>query len=283
MANYYCIMAGLPDLKLSDTKPGYSISELREQLRPEMGSKDKSLLHFLFLQHDCRNLVKLLRYPDTTEKMEDNGNYDHEQLKELLAEANEIDLGTSRYPQFMVQFAREYGENKDKAGYYAEDEILLLYYRHCTENCPNALMREWYQLNFDVTNIMTAMIARRQGWRVTDYVKGEGEVQEMIRTNDTHDFNLGQVYGYIAEIMKMVDEEDPVRKERMLDAFKWAWLDERTFQNPFSVEAVFAYLCKLEIQERWARLDVEQGKETFQKIINDLRGEAQVPEEFIRK
>ncbi|MDE5787144.1 MAG: DUF2764 domain-containing protein, partial [Bacteroidaceae bacterium] len=55
------------------------------------------------------------------------------------------------------------------------------------------------------------------------------------------------------------------------------------FQNPFSIEAIFAYLCRLEIQERWARLDVEQGKETFQKIINDLRGEAQVPEEFIRK
>ena len=44
--------------------------------------------------------------------------------------------------------------------------------------------------------------------------------------------------------------------------------------------AVFAYLCKLEMQQRWAKLDVEQGKETFQKIIHDLRSEAEVPEEF---
>jgi hypothetical protein len=34
------------------------------------------------------------------------------------------------------------------------------------------------------------------------------------------------------------------------------------------------------MQERWAKLDVEQGKETFQRIIDDLRSEAQVPEEF---
>jgi hypothetical protein len=81
--------------------------------------------------------------------------------------------------------------------------------------------------------------------------------------------------------MKIVDEQDPVRKEKMIDAFKWIWLDERTFFEPFSIEAVFAYLCKLQMQERWAKLDVEQGKETFQKIIDDLRSEAQVPEEFL--
>ena len=51
--------------------------------------------------------------------------------------------------------------------------------------------------------------------------------------------------------------------------------------EPFDMAAVFAYLCKLEMQQRWAKLDVEQGKETFQKIIDDLRSEARVPEEFV--
>jgi hypothetical protein len=35
------------------------------------------------------------------------------------------------------------------------------------------------------------------------------------------------------------------------------------------------------MQERWAKLDVEQGKETFQRIIDNLRGEARVPDEFL--
>ena len=51
----------------------------------------------------------------------------------------------------------------------------------------------------------------------------------------------------------------------------------------FSLEAVYAYICKLEMQYRWAKLDPETGKETFKQIIDNLRGEAKVPEEFIRK
>ena len=44
---------------------------------------------------------------------------------------------------------------------------------------------------------------------------------------------------------------------------------------------MFAYLCKLEMQERWEKLDPDKGKEAFQGIIDDLRGEVKVPDEFI--
>ena len=84
----------------------------------------------------------------------------------------------------------------------------------------------------------------------------------------------------IKDLMKIVDEEDPVQKERYIDAFKWVWLDEQTFFNPFSIEAVFAYLCKLEMLQRWERLEPEKGKATFERIIDELRGEARVPAEF---
>ena len=274
-------MAGVPELKLSDTQLGYSIQTLRDELQTEMGRKDERLLHFLFLQHDCRNLVRLLH--DSEAELEENGNYSRAELLELIEKAGEIDLGKTTFPAFMLQFVRDYAQHADRQGWYAEDEMLLSYYQYCIGHCPDALMRRWYQMNLDVTNLMTAMIARRQGWQIAEYVKGEGEVQEMIRTSEAPDFSLGTLYDFVAEVMKIVDEDDPVRKERMMDAFKWMWLDEQTFADTFSVEAVFAYLCKLEIQERWSHLDVEQGRETFEQIINDLRSEAQVPEEFLRK
>ena len=186
-----------------------------------------------------------------------------------------------RYPAFMSIFAREYAFNKDKEGYFPEDEMAYQFLDYAIKTCPNRMMRRWYKLNLDITNILTAMLARGQGWSVSDFIKGEGEVQEMIRENKTKDFNLSHELDYIPQLMKIVDEEDPVRKEKMIDAFKWIWLDERTFFEPFDMAAVFAYLCKLEMQQRWAKLDVEQGKETFQKIIDDLRSEARVPEEFV--
>lgn len=278
MANYYCMIAGLPDIDLQDTKPGVGIEDMREQCEEVLSEQDKKLLFYFFLHFDCVNLVKLLKDPEA--EITQMGNFSLEQLRDLITSAREINFNVHRYPAFMSIFAREYAFNKDKAGYFPEDEMAFQFLDYAIRTCPNRMMRRWYKLNLDITNILTAMLARSQGWSVGDFIKGEGEVQEMIRENKTKDFNLGLEFDYIPQLMKIVDEEDPVRKEKMIDAFKWVWLDDRTFFEPFSMEAVFAYLCKLQMLERWAKLDVEQGKKTFQKIIDDLRSEAQVPAEF---
>ena len=278
MANYYCMIAGLPDIDLKDTKPGLSIEQMREQCEEVLTPQDKKLLFYFFLRFDCVNLVKLLKNPEA--EIDQWGNFSLEQFRDLITSATELNFNVHRYPAFMSIFAREYAFNKDKAGYFPEDEMAYQFLDYAIKTCPNRMMRRWYKLNLDITNILTAMLARSQGWSVGDFIKGEGEVQEMIRENKTKDFNLGLEFDYIPQLMKIVDEKDPVRKEKMIDAYKWIWLDERTFFEPFDMAAVFAYLCKLEMQERWAKLDVEQGKETFQKIIDDLRSEAQVPEEF---
>ena len=279
MANYYCMIAGLPDIDLQDTKPGVGIEDIREQCEEQLTQQDRKLLFYFFLHFDCVNLVKLLKNPEA--ELTQMGNFSVEQLRDLITSAREINFNVHRYPAFMSIFAREYTFNKDKAGYFPEDEMAFQFLDYAIRTCPNRMMRRWYKLNLDITNILTAMLARSQGWSVGDFIKGEGEVQEMIRENKTKDFNLGLEFDYIPQLMKIVDEEDPVRKEKMIDAFKWVWLDERTFFEPFSMEAVFAYLCKLQMLERWAKLDVEQGKETFRRIIDGLRSEAQVPAEFL--
>ena len=279
MANYYCMIAGLPDIDLQDANPGLDLENMREQCEEQLTFYDRKLLFYFFLHFDCINLVKLLKNPEAD--IDQWGNFSLDQLRDLITSATELNFNVHRYPAFMSIFAREYAFNKDKEGYFPEDEMAYQFLDYAIRTCPNPMMRRWYKLNLDITNILTAMLARAQGWSVGDFIKGEGEVQEIIRENKTKDFNLGTELDYIPQLMKIVEEEDPVRKEKMIDAFKWRWLDERTFFEPFSMEAVFAYLCKLEMQQRWAKLDVEQGKETFRKIIDELRGEAQVPEEFV--
>ncbi len=282
MGNYYCLMAGLPDIELEDTQPGYSLEELREQCEEELTDSDKKLLaNYFFLRHDCQNLVKLLKNPET--QTDSSGNFSPEQYADLLTSAREMNYNVKRYPAFMSEFAREYPYNKDTKGFYPEDELTYQFLNFAVTTCPNKMIRQWHQLNLDVTNFLTAVLARKQGWDVGEYIKGEGEVQEMIRHNMSKDFDLGKQYDYVKELMTIVEEPDPVRKEKLIDAFKWLWLEEQTFYDPFSIEAVFAYLCKLEMQYRWANLDVKTGEETFKQIIENLRSEAKVPEEFIRK
>ena len=282
MANYYCMMAGLPDIELADTQPGITFEELREQCEEQLSAGDAKLVgNYLYLRLDCTNLVRLLKNPDA--QIDIWGNYSLEQLRDLITSATELNFNVHRYPAFMSIFAREYNYNKDTKGYFPEDEILYQFYNYAIKTCPNKFIREWIKLNLNITNILTAMLARKQGWNVADFIKGEGEVQEMIRENKTKDFDLTHEFDYVRNLVKIVDEEDPVKKEKMIDAFKWLWLDEKTFFNPFSIEAVYAYICKLEMQYRWAKLDPEKGKEAFTQILENLRGEAKVPEEFIQK
>ena len=271
-------MAGLPDLKLDDTKFEVSIPDLREELDAILSSLDKKVLFYFFLKNDCSNLVKLLK--DPTAEVDDHGNYSLEQYTDLLTSAREMNFNVHRFPAFMSEFARDYAYNKDKEGYYPEDKILYQFYQYAIDTCPNKMVRKWYQLNLDITNILTAFLARKNGWNVADFIQGENEVTEMILTNNTKDFNLTAEFDYVADLMKIVECDDPVEKEKKIDAFKWLWLEDQTFFNMFSIEAVFAYLCKLEMLARWDKLDVEKGQETFRQIIENLRGEARVPDEF---
>lgn len=279
MANYYCLIAGLPEIDFSDSHPGYSMDELVEQLHESLTPWDARLMaNFFFLQRDCKNLVGYLKDPEA--ELMYQGAYTKEQYHDLVKSAEEMNFNVHRYPSFLSIFAREWAFNKDKKGYFPEDEILYLFYQYAIDNCSNKFVREWYQMNMDINNILTAILARKYGWNIADYIKGEGEVQEKLREENTPDFGLSREMDYMKELIQIAEQDDPVKKEKMIDALKWLWLDDNTFFEPFGIESVFAYMCKLEMQYRWANLDVEKGKESFEQIIENLRGEARVPDAY---
>ena len=280
MANYYCMMAGLPDIRMTDRRPAVSIGALKEECAENLTEADSRLLFFFFLRWDCQNIVRLLKNPEA--ELELLGNFSPDQYQDMIVSARELTFNVHRYPAFMSIFIREYNYNKEKEGFFAEDTMLYEYYQYCLRECRNKMMKDWYNLNLNVANILTAMIARKNGWNVGGFIQGDNEVTEMIRTNNTKDFDLGFELDYMKELMPIVDEPDPVQKEKRIDAFKWVWLDDQIFFNPFSIEAVFAYFCKLDMLHRWEQLDPEHGKETFERIIDELRGEARVPQEFRR-
>lgn len=279
MSNYYCLMTGVPSISL-DQPSSMSYAQFREECEENLTAADKKLLSYSYLRQDCLNLVKLLQNPEAQLSL--LGNYSETQLRELIAEAQNSEFKVEGFPEFLADFIRHsYAANAGKADYFADDAVMLAYYEYAM-SCKNEMIAEWFKLNFTLSNILTALIARQNGWNVADYVRGENEVNDMIKSNKSKDFDLSREYDFVAEIMKIVDTADPVEKEKKIDAFKWLWLDEKTFFEPFNIEAVFAYLCKLEMQLRWEMLDPEKGKETFTEIIENLRSEAKVPAEFVR-
>ncbi len=281
MANYYCFMAGLPTVKLTDAQPQQSLLQLKEELADVLEPQDARLMERYFMRFDCENLATLLA--DEAAEIDQRGNYDREALSLLIEEARQTDSAVKGFPAFMADFVRDYDAHAGQTNWFARDAALLAYYNYARE-CPNAMMADWYSLNFNILNILTALIARRQGWALENYVQGDGPVVEALLKQSTQaDFGLNGELDYMKDLMQAAETTDPVEKERQIDALRWNWLEDKTFFEPFDITALFAYVVRNEILERWALLDPEQGRERFTQIIENLRGEAKVPEEFRRK
>ena len=64
MGKYYCLIAGLPNIALDDSKLTYSISEFRQELDGILTKADKKLIDLFFLKFDNKNLIDHLKQPD---------------------------------------------------------------------------------------------------------------------------------------------------------------------------------------------------------------------------
>ena len=128
MANYYCLIAGLPDIQLSDAQPPRTILQLKEELAEVIDPRDEKLLYYFYLHFDCENLVRLLA--DPAADIDPRGNLSREQLEDLMCSAREINFNVHRYPAFMSIFAREYPYNSGKEGWFARDAMMLAYYEY---------------------------------------------------------------------------------------------------------------------------------------------------------
>lgn len=266
MAEYYYLLAGLPDLTLESTDAAVSTRELHDMIleqREDVGA-DMPLLEQFFLKGDCKNLLILLE--DNLAELPYGGNWTKKDLQEMIADALEEEFSDdSRFPAFFAPFVREYFERKGTQGYFPEDALMLRYWNYLKSKGTGFVGR-WASLNLDIANTLTALICERQGWPVEQY---------------TYGYDAAEVDADLFASLKEIDAEaDPVQKERRIDALKWVWIEDETFLEPFNVNALYAYLLKAEMLERWAILDPEQGRERFQEIIESLRKEATVPEEY---
>lgn len=268
-------------MHLTDAQPPLSVAQLKEELDEQLTPCDAALMKAYFMHYDCENLVALMENPEA--EIDPHGNFELEDYQQMMVTVLEEEKKDKRFPIFMQNFVKNYATNKTQQGWFAKDAMMAAYYEWASQS-KDGMMADWYVLNTNILNILTALIARRQGWDLASYVQGHNEVVDLILENpNAHDFTLGLEYEFVKDLMACADTEDPVEKERKIDALRWNWLEKSTFFDTFGIDAVFSYVVRTEMLERWAKLDVEQGKERFTEIIENLRGEARVPSEFILK
>ena len=276
---YYYFVAGLPDFSFDSTKLPFTVSEFKEILYEELKPNDKKLIDKYFLEADKDNLLKLL-----TNKEADINKTAVLSRKDILNTINSIkedeEVKNENIPDifevFIKQWLKEDAEAENKNW---EDILTSLYMDYGTE-VKNTLVSQWFTLNLNIGNLLAAIYSRKYELDVKQVVVGNNHIAKIIRANtNSRDFGLEQELGYYETILGLSEETDIYERERKIDKFRWDWLEENTVFDYFNIEYLFAYLCKLQILERWVKLNAEEGERVFRELIANMKNEVNIPDE----
>lgn len=273
--NYYCLVAGLPDIIIEGNKPGETSHEFKNELAEQLHTSDYKLAELLYLNYDNNNLLNLLLKQEN--QFITLGNYTEEYLEEQIKEPTNI---VDYMKQMIFNIKTETSGNFNLS---SENELQSLYYEYVLQ-VKNDFLEQWFKFDRDIKNILTAVNCRKYGYDTEKQlipVKHKNEVYEtLIKSTPKADLLADEV-PYVEKILQIAESEmDISEKEKALDNIKWKFLDEHTFFNYFTIEKILSFVIKLNIVERWIELDDETGKALFTRLINDIKMSYKFPEEF---
>jgi len=268
--NYYCLIAGLPDIEIDDNKLVYSVADFKKELYPFLSSDHSPLIELFYTKFDNQNLLHYVKDKET--KFDDRGNITKDELEEGLKLLSEDDYSKNKdIPPYFKTFVDEYREAQNDSSEKWENRLAALYYKWAM-NCGNTMISKWFEFNMNLNNVLLASVGRK--YHIEVDVVGDNEIAESIRTSNQRDFGLTGTLDELVSFQRIAEEQDLYEREKKIDLLKWQWLDEQTFFKYFTIERVFAYLVKLEIIERWVSLDPEKGGKIFRELINSLKNSA---------
>lgn len=277
MSAYYYLVAGLPDISLEDGKLSYTISDFRAESYGYLSAKDQALIDLFYLKYDHADLLSLLKDKDAV--TQGKGNFSSEDLLQLIASVKEGEKPDAKFPSYLYDFIAQYLALPADELYKAENLLASAYYAYAMKS-KNPFIASWFEFNLNINNILAAFAARKYKMNVAEVIVGDTEVCEMLRTSNARDFGLSETLDYFEPLQRLVETDDLVEREKKVDQLKWKWLEDASFFHYFTVERLFVFLLQLEMIERWVLLDKEKGSELFRQMIQNLKDEVQIPEEF---
>ena len=269
MSNYYCLVAGLPDVAFDGSKSVYTVERFKEDIYPELSAQDAACVDLFFLERDNANILNILRNGEDAD-IKLYGCYSREMLEDIIVSAKNGDTPIKGVPSYIYRFFEYYIMNEGNSNVIWEDVLSAYYYDYATK-CSNGFIAEWFTFNRNVNNILVAFAARKYKMSVDEAVIGDGEVADALRTSGARDFGLSGTLDYFESIQRLNENDRLQERERQLDDIRWRWLEDNSVFNYFTVERLFVFLLKLSIVERWAKLDADKGMQRYNEMIAELK------------
>ena len=285
MSKYYCLIAGLPSIAPDDAKLTSSVADFKAELEPLLSERDKGIMRWFYYKFDNRNILSYIK-KTSDDNFDGRGNIPKEAINDLfywMKEDNTVPKNIT-FPAYMSAFISSYlsriEEEQPIDFQLLEDQLAALYHEEAMK-CGNEFLSAWFELNLNMGNLLSAFSCKKYGLDREQFVIGSNEVAEQLRKSGARDYQFGDTFEYMSELIQIVDEQEPLVREKRLDLLRWKWIDEQTFFKTFDIESVLAYMLRLEMIERWVALDKTLGAKTFRQLVAAMKQEsAATLEEF---
>ena len=270
--SYYALVAGFREYALDAETKGFDVEAILAEVFEVLSSSDKKAVELLYAYYDCENLISRR---NGSSKFNTLGRLSSEELDEELRQPSHLAEPIAKVIRAYASPESEDAEDMDLTQPFAK-ALMTAYYKVC-EASKSRLLREWSKMDRIIRNVVAATVARQQGVAIDQVVVGEDSVVESLSRSSAADFGLRAELPFVEQLVAAVaDEHNMIEKERKIDNIRWAELSELTTFDYFDLNAVIAYLVKVNMVARWAALDAKVGREMFDRLVSELDGKEMI-------
>ncbi|MBD2105221.1 DUF2764 family protein [Leptolyngbya sp. FACHB-261] len=127
-----------------------------------------------------------------------------------------------------------------------------------------------FQQEVNLLLVVSALRHRQQGKTPVLPIGGLGVGGHLRRYWNQPDFNLGGRFPWLGELRELLEQGRVLELERQIDQIRWKFADSASQMNPFTFEAVVAYVGKWDILYRWSQTGEAAGLQRFNELIDQV-------------
>jgi len=185
-------------------------------------------------------------------------------LQERLRMLREDDAAQLAQIEEVMHWSHHPIEHSD-AHIVAQTQALL-------ERLDSATLREVVRFRMEQRTILAALRRRRLGqdapprdppWGMTPWL------DHIIKHWRAPYFALEQVFPWIKDAVRLMQEKDLIGLERLLMARVWERCEQAAQFHPFDFEAVVLYVLRWNILDRWSRYAAAAAAERFETLVTE--------------
>ena len=269
--NYYCLIAGLPEISPDDKKLSLSVQELRTYLNDYLTKKETDIINLFFYPNDNAQILRLLQKQEPDPNLQTV--FTASQLEDEIQD-----------PMFVPSYIKEYlldiqKEDREVSNRLPEVELSERYWNFMLSQ-KEKLVRKYAEFSLNIRNLITALNCRKYHLDIEKEVIGDSYFVNQLKTSRAKDFELSDDYPYVDKVLALFEKDNTAEREYRIDMLYWEFLDEMTGYKYFTFDNVIAFMLKLMILERWSKMTTEQGKKIFRELLERFKNEFQFAKEF---